>query len=130
MGMTFVPMSSTALIGVRPEDAGVASALVNTTQQVGGSLGTALLNTVAASATAAYLASHAHVARRAPRRPPSTATRPAFTVSAVLLGVAATTTALLVRAGRSDVEPVPEGAALIEVEPLPVDFEVLEPEPA
>ena len=39
MGMAFVPMSSTALIGVEPNDAGVASALVNTTQQVGGSLG-------------------------------------------------------------------------------------------
>ena len=40
MGLTFVPMSSTALIGIDPKDAGVASALVNTTQQVGGALGT------------------------------------------------------------------------------------------
>jgi EmrB/QacA subfamily drug resistance transporter len=55
MGMAFVPMSSTALFRVPAHDAGVASALVNTTQQVGGTLGTALLNTVAASATAAYL---------------------------------------------------------------------------
>ena len=39
-------------------DAGVASALVNTGQQVGGSIGTSLLNTLAASATAAYLAAH------------------------------------------------------------------------
>ncbi len=59
LGLAFVPFSSTALIGVDPEDAGVASALVNATQQVGGSLGTALLNTVAASATASYLAAHA-----------------------------------------------------------------------
>ena len=42
MGLAFVPMSSTALVGVDPSDAGVASALVNTTQQVGSSLGTAL----------------------------------------------------------------------------------------
>jgi EmrB/QacA subfamily drug resistance transporter len=55
MGLAFVPLSSTALFRVPTHDAGVASALVNTTQQVGGSLGTALLNTVAASATAAYL---------------------------------------------------------------------------
>ena len=47
MGFVFVPLASTALIGVGNHDAGVASALVNTTQQIGGSLGTALLNTIA-----------------------------------------------------------------------------------
>ena len=41
-----------------PQDAGVASASVNTGQQLGGSIGTSLLNTIAASATASYLASH------------------------------------------------------------------------
>ena len=46
MAAVFVPASSTALVGVDPHDAGVASALLNTTQQVGGSLGTALLNTL------------------------------------------------------------------------------------
>jgi len=45
--------------GVDQDDAGVASASVNTAQQIGSSLGTALLNTIAASATADYLASHA-----------------------------------------------------------------------
>jgi EmrB/QacA subfamily drug resistance transporter len=58
MGLVFVPLSSTSLIGVDPRDAGVASALVNTTQQVGGSLGTALLNTVFATAVAGYVSSH------------------------------------------------------------------------
>ncbi|WP_375491405.1 MFS transporter [uncultured Jatrophihabitans sp.] len=58
MGFAFVALSSTALIGVDARDAGVASALVNTTQQVGGSLGTALLNTIAATATAHYLTDH------------------------------------------------------------------------
>jgi EmrB/QacA subfamily drug resistance transporter len=58
MGFAFVALSSTALVGVDDRDAGVASALVNTTQQVGGSLGTALLNTIAASATAQYIAAH------------------------------------------------------------------------
>jgi len=58
MGFAFVALSSTALVGVDPRDAGVASALVNTTQQIGGSLGTALLNTIAASATANYLTHH------------------------------------------------------------------------
>src|SRR5579864_8388960 len=69
LGTAFVPMSSSALIGVDESDAGVASALVNTTQQTGGSLGVALLNTVAASATTGYLASHGagHGAARAAR---------------------------------------------------------------
>lgn len=62
MGFAFVALSSTALVGVGDHDAGVASALVNTTQQVGGSLGTALLNTIAASATTTYLAVHARSA--------------------------------------------------------------------
>ena len=58
MGQVFVPLSSTALLGVPDHDAGVASALVNTTQQVGGSLGVAFLNTIATSATAHYVSSH------------------------------------------------------------------------
>jgi EmrB/QacA subfamily drug resistance transporter len=58
IGMAFVALSSTALVGVRDHDAGVASALVNTTQQIGGSLGTALLNTIAATATASYITVH------------------------------------------------------------------------
>ncbi len=58
LGLAFPAFSSTALTKVQDHDAGVASALVNTTQQVGGSLGTALLNTVAASVTATYIAAH------------------------------------------------------------------------
>ena len=58
MGALFVPAFSTATVGVGPREAGVASALANTSQQVGASLGTALLNTVATTATAAYLATH------------------------------------------------------------------------
>jgi hypothetical protein len=129
MGMAFVPMSSSALIGVDPSDAGVASALVNTTQQVGSSLGTALLNTLAATATATYLAAHfgtSGAARAAAVHGYTTG----FTLSAVLLGLAALSTAILVRASRSEVESVPEGAALIEVEAQPVDLTALEPEVA
>jgi EmrB/QacA subfamily drug resistance transporter len=59
LALTFVPMSNTALVGIDTNDAGVASALVSATQQVGGSMGIALLNTVAASAAAGYLSSHA-----------------------------------------------------------------------
>ena len=49
---------NTATYGTGAADAGVASALVNTNQQVGGSIGTALLNTIAASALASYVLAH------------------------------------------------------------------------
>ncbi|MFG2501487.1 MFS transporter [Streptomyces sp. NPDC048441] len=58
MGTAFMPAMSLATHGVEPRDAGVASAMVNTSQQVGGAIGTALLNTIAASATTAYVAAH------------------------------------------------------------------------
>ena len=60
MGLIFGSSFNTATAGTRPSDAGVASALVNTGQQVGGALGTALLNTIAATAAASYLVSHGH----------------------------------------------------------------------
>ena len=55
MGLIFVPLSATALFGVGNHDAGVASAVLNTSQQIGGSIGVAFLNTIAASATTAYI---------------------------------------------------------------------------
>lgn len=59
MGLGFGLIFSTAInmatLGIDDQDSGVGSAAVNTMQQVGGSLGTALLNTVAASAAASYL---------------------------------------------------------------------------
>jgi EmrB/QacA subfamily drug resistance transporter len=58
MGTAFMPAMSLATQGVEPRDSGVASAMVNTSQQVGGAIGTALLNTIAASATTAYVADH------------------------------------------------------------------------
>lgn len=54
-GLVMAPAMSLATAGVAAEDAGVASAAVNTMQQIGGSLGTALLNTLAASAATNYL---------------------------------------------------------------------------
>ncbi|GAA2152315.1 MFS transporter [Kitasatospora kazusensis] len=58
MGTAFMPAMSLATFQVQPRDAGVASAMVNTSQQVGGAIGTALLNTIAASALTAYAKSH------------------------------------------------------------------------
>ncbi|HEX4188740.1 MAG TPA: DHA2 family efflux MFS transporter permease subunit [Solirubrobacteraceae bacterium] len=58
IGCIFAPAFSTATLGVARSEAGVASAMVNTSQQVGGSVGTALLSTVFASAVTAYATSH------------------------------------------------------------------------
>ncbi len=55
LGMVMPPAMQLATGGVAAEDAGVASATVNAMQQVGGSIGTALLNTLAASAATDYL---------------------------------------------------------------------------
>jgi EmrB/QacA subfamily drug resistance transporter len=57
-GLIFAPAMSSATLGVAPTDAGVASAMVNTMQQIGGSIGTALLSTLAASATTSYIDGH------------------------------------------------------------------------
>ena len=56
LAAVFVPASSTALVGVTEHDAGIASAVLNTAQQVGGSLGLALLTTFYASAITDHLA--------------------------------------------------------------------------
>jgi len=58
MGLLFSSAINTGTYRVAPQDAGVASASVNTGQQLGGSIGTSLLNTIAASATTAYITSH------------------------------------------------------------------------
>jgi MFS family permease len=54
-GLSLAPSFSTGTLGLQPHDAGVGSATLNTSQQVGGSIGTALLNTLAAGAATAYL---------------------------------------------------------------------------
>ncbi len=120
LGTAFVPMSSTALIGVDPKDAGVASALVNTTQQVGSSLGTALLNTIAASAAATFAADHLRsltTAREAVVHGYTTA----FTVSAFFLLLAAAAAGILVTASRHDVTaPASAARGDLELEAIPV----------
>jgi EmrB/QacA subfamily drug resistance transporter len=59
-GLSLAPAFSTGTIGLEPHDAGVGSATLNTSQQIGGSIGTALLNTLAASAAASYLVGKVH----------------------------------------------------------------------
>jgi EmrB/QacA subfamily drug resistance transporter len=58
LGFSFVPVSIAALVGVTDDEAGIASGILNTSQQVGGALGTAILSTVAFTQTADYIKSH------------------------------------------------------------------------
>src|SRR5437762_1698845 len=61
LGLIFAPAISLGTARLRGQDTGVGSALVNTTQQVGGAVGIALLSTLAASATTSYLRPHAAI---------------------------------------------------------------------
>jgi EmrB/QacA subfamily drug resistance transporter len=99
LGLAFPPLSSTALTKVEERDSGVASALVNTAQQVGGSLGTALLNTIAATATANYIAVHGVALSQAGLVHGFTV---AFAVGAALLALGAIVSAVFVTARASD----------------------------
>jgi len=115
LGFTFVPLSSLALVGVPEHDAGAASAALNATQQVGGSLGTALLNTLATSAITAYLASHvpaagAQAAQQLGLKAQVHGYAAAFTWAAVIILVAAVITAIFVKVQKEDL-PVGDGVA-------------------
>ena len=114
MGIVMAPAMSYATHGVTQQDAGVASATVNTAQQIGGSIGVALVNTIATGATADYLASH-------PKNPAAVKDglvdgfTHAFGLAAVILTVAAVIVGLLMNTRR------PEGSARQEeAAPLPV----------
>jgi EmrB/QacA subfamily drug resistance transporter len=61
LALAFVPMSIGALTGVRQADAGIASGLINTTQQIGGAVGVAIATTVATTYTTRYVDAHAGV---------------------------------------------------------------------
>jgi hypothetical protein len=98
-GMIFSPAINTATAGVSRQDSGVASALVNTMQQVGGSIGTAALSTVALTATTSYLAVH-HAGPLAPVTAAVHGYTAAFTVSAALFGIGALVAVLLLPSRR------------------------------
>ena len=106
IGLTFAPAISAATAAVDHRDAGVASAMVNTSQQIGGAVGTAALSTIFSSALTSYLTTH----------PPGPQLRAAaaihgytvaFHVSCGLFAGGAVITALLLRSGRLPEETDP-----------------------
>jgi EmrB/QacA subfamily drug resistance transporter len=104
LGLIFAPAMDTATRGVDGPDAGVASALVNTGQQVGGSVGTALLSTLAAGAAGSYASAHsaaADVAAQAAVHGYTTA----FAWAAAVFAVGALMAWLLLPSGAPDVAP-------------------------
>lgn len=102
MAHVFIPISTTALHGIGPADAGVGSAVLNTTQQVGGSVGTALLNTIAVAATTAWFV--ANPGQPTPADQAAALTEgytAAFRVGAGFLVAATIITAMFLRIGKN-----------------------------
>ena len=96
---------------VQEHDAGVASAMLNTTQQIGGSLGTALLNTLYASTLVSYLSTHA-ASLHNPGQLMSLATisgyRRTFLIRAIFMAAASIAITVLVNAHKSE-STTPQG---------------------
>jgi hypothetical protein len=111
MPCIFAPSFATATLGVDRYEAGVASAMVNTSQQVGGAVGTAVLSTIFANAAASYASSHA----RGPGLAASAAIHgytTAFYVAAGMFAVGLLVAALVLPARiRPQQQPVREPAA-------------------
>ena len=99
MAFVFIPTATVALHAVDHHDAGVASAMINTSQQVGGSLGTALMNTVAVSATSAYLVANAAAGEAAMPAALTEGFTRGFYVGAGLLITAAVVVFFMIRIG-------------------------------
>jgi hypothetical protein len=96
MGLTFVPVTLLGTSGVSNDDSGLASGLFNTSQQVGGSLGLAILATLAASQTSSLLhGTHAALAAQFAAR--VSGYHVAFAAAAVMLGLGALLLAVLLR---------------------------------
>jgi Major Facilitator Superfamily len=104
LGLVFPPATNIATLGVNAADAGAASAMANTAPQVGGSIGTALLSTLAASATSSYLTG-THASANLVARAAVHGYTTAFWWSAGIFAAGALTTGLLVRGKTPDPAP-------------------------
>jgi hypothetical protein len=103
IAFVFIPIASTALHGIGHEDAGVGSALINTSQQIGGAVGVALLNTVAVTTTTAYLASHGALGQGAVPAALTAGYTRAFMVGSGMLVLAAVVAFFMLTVGKDAV---------------------------
>ena len=115
MGITMSPSTNTATFRLPPADAGVASAATNTQQQIGNSIGTSLLNTLAVSAASHYAVSHAASSPSLAAQVQSQAAIHGYIVAfwwaAGIIFVGAILCGSLLRRGRLDqIEPEPTDA--------------------
>ena len=111
MALVFIPLTSTSLHGVSGRDTGVASAMVNTSQQIGGSLGVALLNTIAATAATSYAAANTELGKMVQPFAVTHGFTVAFKVSAALLFAGALVLFFFINVGKDSLVET-EGAAV------------------
>jgi MFS family permease len=107
LAFVFIPMSIGALTGVRPADAGIASGLINTSQQIGGAVGVAAATTIATTFTNRYVDSHGGIS---PLSGPALTHgfQIAFYVLAATSAVGAVLAALLIESQPAEAEREPE----------------------
>ena len=113
LALAFVPISIGALTGVDQSDAGIASGLINTNQQVGGAIGVALATTIATTFTSHYVSDHVGTNAFSG----SALTHGfgiAFYVLAGLAAAGAVLSAIMLESGPATAEVVPEGALELE----------------
>jgi len=100
LALVFIPSATTGLHGVGGRDSGVASAMINTSQQIGGSLGAALLNTVAVTASTAYATAHTSMGKNVQAFAMVHGFSVAFRVGAGFLAIAAVIIAFTITVGK------------------------------
>jgi EmrB/QacA subfamily drug resistance transporter len=111
LGLAMASAMNSATLGVDPADAGVASATVSASQQIGGSLGTALLSTIATSALTSYITgAHAHVSQALIAHAAVHADTTAFTWAAAIFAIGAVIAGSLFEPGTKALEVDPEMA--------------------
>jgi EmrB/QacA subfamily drug resistance transporter len=108
LGLSMASAMNSATLGVDPADAGVASATVSASQQIGGSLGTALLSTIATSALTSYIVgAHAHVSQALMANAAVHADTTAFTWAAAIFAIGAVIAGSLFERGTKALEVEP-----------------------
>jgi EmrB/QacA subfamily drug resistance transporter len=112
MGLVFAPAMATATGQVAAHDAGVASALVNTMQQIGGSVGTALLSTFSATAATSFVVAHGGPSRQVLAAASVHGYTTAFWWSAGIFLLGAVLTSLLLRSGAQELHAAAEPALM------------------